>query len=52
VMLDMRTQPPNVTSDPKIPANMLFVIDGDGKMSRFTSDQLSPELLTLFFKVK
>jgi hypothetical protein len=52
VMLDMRTQPPSVTSDPKIPANMVFVIDADGKMSRFTSDQLSPELLASIFKAK
>jgi|ERR1043166_8724910 hypothetical protein len=52
VMLDMRTQPPSVTSDPKIPANMVFVIDSDGKMSRFTSDQLSPELLASIFKAK
>jgi hypothetical protein len=52
VLLDLRSQPPSVTSDPKIPANMVFVIDGDGKMSRFTSDQLSPELLASLLKAK
>src|SRR5215469_10779848 len=30
VLIDSRTHPPNVTSDPKIPANMIFVIDADG----------------------
>ena len=52
VLLDLRSQPPSVTSDPKILANMVFVIDGDGKMSRFTSDQLSPELLASLLKAK
>jgi hypothetical protein len=52
VLLDLRSQPPSVTSDPKIPANMIFTIDGDGKMSRFTSDQLSPELLASLLKPK
>jgi hypothetical protein len=52
VLVDMRSQPPSVTSDPKIPANMVFVIDAEGKYSRFTSDQLSPELLASIFKAK
>src|SRR5215467_9074524 len=41
VMLDMRSQPPSVTSDPRIPGNMVFVIEADGKTTRYTSDQLS-----------
>jgi hypothetical protein len=52
VLLDMRTQPPNVTSDPKIPGNMVFVIEAGGKTTRYTSDQLSPELLTSLLKTK
>jgi hypothetical protein len=52
VVLDIRTQPPSVTNDPKIPANMVFVIDVDGKTSRYTSDQLSSELLASVFKAK
>jgi hypothetical protein len=52
VMLDMRSQPPSVTSDPKIPGNMVFVIETDGKTTRYTSDQLSPELLTPLLKAK
>jgi hypothetical protein len=52
VMLDMRTQPPSVTSDPKIPGNMVFVIDADGKTTRYTSDQLSPDLLASLLKAK
>jgi hypothetical protein len=53
VMLDMRSQPPSVTSDPKIPGNMVFVIETDGsKTTRYTSDQLSPELLGTLLKAK
>ena len=52
VMIDMRSQPPNVTSDPKIPGNMVFVVDTDGKTTRYTSDQLSPELLGSLLKAK
>jgi hypothetical protein len=52
VMIDMRSQPPNVTSDPKIPGNMVFVIEAGGKTTRYTSDQLSPELLSSLIKGK
>jgi hypothetical protein len=52
VVIDARSKPPNVTSDPKIPANMIFVIDSDGKTSRFTSDQFSLDALKLALKVK
>jgi hypothetical protein len=52
VMIDMRSQPPNVTSDPKIPGNMVFVVDTDGKTTRYTSDQLSPEVLGSLLKGK
>jgi hypothetical protein len=41
-----------VTSDPKIPANMIFVIDADGKTNRFTNDQFTLDVLKLAFKVK
>jgi hypothetical protein len=52
VIIDTRTKPPSVTSDPKIPANMVFVINNDGKTSQFASDQLSPEMLSPLLKVK
>jgi hypothetical protein len=52
VILDMRSQPPSVTSDPKIPGNMVFVVDIGGKTTRYTSDQLSPELLGSLLKAK
>jgi len=41
-MIDMRSQPPSVMSDPRIPGNMAFVTETDGKTTRYTSDQLSP----------
>jgi len=52
VLIDNRSQPPLVTSDPKIPANMVFVIDRDGKTSQFTSDQFSLEALKLALQLQ
>jgi hypothetical protein len=52
VMIDVRSQPPTVTSDLRIPANMVFVIDRDGKTIRYTSDQLSPDILASMLKGK
>jgi hypothetical protein len=52
VVIDMRSQPPSVASDPKIPGNMVFVIETGGKTTRYTSDQLSPELLGPLLKAK
>jgi hypothetical protein len=52
VIIDVRSQPPTVTNDPKIPGNMVFVIEAGGKTTRYTSDQLSPELLLALLKAK
>ncbi len=52
VVVDVRTQPPSISSDPKIPGNMVFVIEPGGKTSRYTNDQLSPELLGMLLKGK
>jgi hypothetical protein len=52
VIIDMRAEPPSVTSDPKIPGNMVFVIETGGKTTRYTSDQLSPELIGTLLKAK
>jgi hypothetical protein len=52
VVIDMRTQPPGVTSDPKVPANMVFVIDAEGKTTRYTSDRFSFDVLKSALEVK
>ncbi len=52
VIIDMRAQPPSVMSDPKIPGNMVFVIDTSGNTTRYTTDQLSPELLESLLKAR
>jgi hypothetical protein len=52
VLIDARTQPPTIKSDPQVPGNMIFVIDPEGKLSRFTSDQLSPETLLSWLRTK
>jgi hypothetical protein len=41
-----------VTSSPKIPADMVFVIEADGKTNRFTNDQFSLDMLKLALKMK
>lgn len=52
VLIDTRAQPPSITSDPKIPANMVFVIGADGKTSQYTGDQFSLDALKVALKVK
>jgi hypothetical protein len=52
VIIDVRTEPPSVMSDPKIAGNMVFVIESGGKTTRYTSDQLSPELIGTLLKAK
>jgi hypothetical protein len=45
VIIDTRSLPPSITSDPKIPGNMVVIIDHDGKASQLANDQLSPDIL-------
>jgi hypothetical protein len=52
VLIDLRSQPPTITSDLKIPANMVFVTGADGKLNQYKSDQLSPEVIARLFKGK
>lgn len=52
VIIDTRAQPPSVKSDPQIPGSMVFVIDSEGKTTRYTSDQLSPEWIGSLLKAK
>jgi hypothetical protein len=43
--------PTNPRRDPTFPANMIFVIDADGKTTRYTNDQFFLDLLKLALKV-
>src|ERR1700726_3733597 len=52
VVIDLRANPATITNDPKIPGSMVFVIDTEGKTTRYTSDQVSPELLESLLKHK
>jgi len=52
VVIDVRSQPPNVTSSPRIPADTVFVIEADGKTSRYTRDQFSLDVLKLALQLK
>jgi len=52
VLIDTRTEPPTITNDPKIPGNMVFTIDRDGKSKQYSSDQLTPAMLGPLLKAK
>jgi hypothetical protein len=52
VMIDARKEPPSITSDPKIPGYVVFVIDPHGTTTKYTSDQISPELLGQLLKTR
>jgi len=52
VVIDTRAQPVNVTSDPRIPANMVFVITSDGKTVEYTSSQIGADVLRSFLGKK
>jgi hypothetical protein len=52
VVIDTRSHPPSITSDPKIPANMVFVIDADGKTTPYTNNRFSLDVLKLALRVR
>jgi hypothetical protein len=52
VVIDTRSQPPSISSSPRIPADTVFVIEADGKTSHYTRDQFSLDVLKLALKVK
>lgn len=52
VLIDIRSQPPTITNDPSIPADMVFVVGTDGTTTKYTSDQFSMDVLTSALKVK
>jgi hypothetical protein len=52
VLIDNRTQPPTISSDLRIPANMVFVIDPSGKTTQFASEQFDIGALRLALQMK
>jgi hypothetical protein len=52
VLVETRSQPPSITSDVKIPANMVFVIAADGKTTEYTSSQITPDVLGSLLRTK
>ena len=50
VVIDTRSQPPTISSDPSIPANMIFVVDTKGKTTHYTNDKFSLDTLRLALK--
>jgi hypothetical protein len=45
VIIDGRKSPPEISNDPKIPANMIFVFGHDGTFKKYQSGQLTIGLL-------
>ena len=52
VVIDTRQQSPTITSDPKIPGDMVFVIAADGKTTQYTGGQFSLDALKVALQVK
>jgi hypothetical protein len=52
VVIDGRKSPPEISNDPKIPANMVFVFEHDGSVKQFKSGELPVDLLSSVLKVK
>ena len=45
VIIDGRKSPPEISNDPRIPANMVFVYDSNGTVKQFKSGELPTRLL-------
>jgi hypothetical protein len=52
VVIDGRKTPAEITNDPKIPPNMIFVFQGDGTVQHFKSGELPTGLLESVLKAK
>ncbi len=50
VLIDTRTKPVSITNDLKIPANMVFVIEENGKTDQYTGDKFDLSALHAAFK--
>ena len=50
VVIDGRKTPPEITNDPKIPPNMVFVFQGDGTVRQFKGGELPAGLLEAVLK--
>jgi hypothetical protein len=50
VLIDTRSQPPSVTSDPKLPPNLISVIDDSGRPYQLVT--FSMDTLRMVFKVR
>jgi hypothetical protein len=52
VLIDGRKSPPEVSNDPKIPANMVFVFQQDGSVQHFASANMTTDLLASLLSAK
>jgi hypothetical protein len=46
VLIDLRGTQISIVSDPKVPANMVFVVQGDGSVKQFLSEDFSERTLS------
>jgi hypothetical protein len=52
VIIDGRKAPPEITNDPRVPPNMVFLYQGDGTVRQFNRGELSPDILAAVLKGK
>lgn len=52
VVIDGRKSPPEISNDPKIPANMVFVFSADGSVRQFSGGAVPVDLLESVLKVR
>jgi hypothetical protein len=50
VVVDGRKSPPEISNDPKVPANMVIVFSSDGRVKQFSSGDVPADLLESVFK--
>lgn len=49
VIIDIRQSPPLITNSKSIPANMIFVIDKDGTITQYKSEEFNESILSGIF---
>jgi hypothetical protein len=51
-VIDGRKSPPEISNDPKIPAQMVFVFSTDGTVKQFSGGEVPVDLLELVLKAR
>ena len=52
VVIDGRKSPPEISNDPRIPANMVFVFSADGTVKQFSGGEVPVDLLSSVLRAR